>query len=386
MSYCSNCSSESNSKVCTRCGVKQGKVRQFCTSCAAQIHPQATICGNCGVYVKKPGILKFLNIPRVIFAIVFVFFSAMGLIATGDFTGVNPISHILSCAAMLLTGLILLIAPAVVLKKANGITKGVVRTNIILIIALIILGIVLFGVIGSVQDKLNEEKAIMLEQQGLEAEKAKAEEIIANVTVLFNERNYAEIVSLYEENEGIITKNENFAAVKDYFGYAKVMNAMDDQYHDYFIFNNVIETLEGIAPGFEDRDNLLAQLKAELQSVNGMYYCNYIFYIVDNGHVAYTAGSSVSDINADTVIYSFYLGKGNKDPHYCFVDDYASSSKCYSKNDNVLMGAFPMSDKSLLIATHEYCPETRAQTLRNFNGSYDFVRSDIPEAFRYSAD
>lgn len=385
MSYCSNCGAESYFKVCTKCGVKQGKVRQFCTNCGGQIHPQASICGNCGAYTKKPGILKFLNIPRFILGIVFVFSGLVGLIASGNFAGQNAIPHILSCGAMLLVGLALLIVPFVILKKADGITKGVATTNIILILVLSIAGIVLFGVISSVQDKLNAEKDAILEQQQLEAAKAQADEIIGNVVALFGEQKYAEIVELYNENIIFIASNENFAGVKDYFEYAKVMDSMDAQSHDYFSVENVIETLEGITPGFADRDNLLSQLQAELQTLNGIYYSDYIYYIVDNGRVAYTSASSVSDINPATIDYTYIIGKGNRDAHYCFYNAYAEmleDGNCYVDNEDIKLGAFLMDDNSLLIAVHEYCSEVNADTLRNFNGDYALVSKDIPANLR----
>ena len=51
--YCSNCGKENNKKVCSSCGVKQGKVQKYCTWCGSELQENASICTNCNEKTKK---------------------------------------------------------------------------------------------------------------------------------------------------------------------------------------------------------------------------------------------------------------------------------------------------------------------------------------------
>ena len=58
--YCSNCGAENSKKICTSCGVKQGKVHKYCNWCGAELTENASVCVKCNNKVKENRFAKFL--------------------------------------------------------------------------------------------------------------------------------------------------------------------------------------------------------------------------------------------------------------------------------------------------------------------------------------
>lgn len=75
--YCSNCGAENSKKICTSCGVKQGKVHKYCNWCGAELTENASVCVKCNNKVKENRFAKFLItaieiIASLIFILVFI--------------------------------------------------------------------------------------------------------------------------------------------------------------------------------------------------------------------------------------------------------------------------------------------------------------------------
>lgn len=65
--YCTNCGTQSSTKICNNCGVKRNSVYKYCAYCGTELTPNASICTNC----KEPlrGEPIFWNILNIVFAI-----------------------------------------------------------------------------------------------------------------------------------------------------------------------------------------------------------------------------------------------------------------------------------------------------------------------------
>lgn len=65
--YCTNCGTQSSTKICTNCGVKRNSVHKYCAYCGAELTPNALICTSCKEPIKGEPI--FWNILNIVFAI-----------------------------------------------------------------------------------------------------------------------------------------------------------------------------------------------------------------------------------------------------------------------------------------------------------------------------
>ncbi|WP_373600526.1 TM2 domain-containing protein [Paraclostridium bifermentans] len=61
--YCRNCANEMNSEssVCTKCGVRKGNGNLYCPSCGNPTNENAEICVNCGINLKKKNFVSIAS-------------------------------------------------------------------------------------------------------------------------------------------------------------------------------------------------------------------------------------------------------------------------------------------------------------------------------------
>lgn len=76
MSYCTNCGTETKTKICKSCGVKNGKTKNYCRYCGNEIDKNAIKCTNCNERIK---IKKFSFILDMIFIVWFFIFVVLGI-------------------------------------------------------------------------------------------------------------------------------------------------------------------------------------------------------------------------------------------------------------------------------------------------------------------
>lgn len=237
MSYCTNCGTETKTKICKSCGVKNGKTKNYCRYCGNEIDKNAIKCTNCNerVKMKKSGFI--LDVIFTIIFLVYVVIFTLGDLVRGE-------TDVLAGVLIMLLGLLLSLPICKVFIKNITIGKTVIRKLINVGRYIILLAIVIAGIFATPTDNIEFG---VYEPDAIDA----AVEFFHENVDLKNENSFElndaqVIVGDYDEtgNYQYVTVNLDYSAQNGFGGYnrrtQKVEMLMEIRTGKYFLSGRTV--------------------------------------------------------------------------------------------------------------------------------------------------
>ncbi|MBP3327631.1 MAG: hypothetical protein J6L91_01845 [Clostridia bacterium] len=120
MSYCTNCGVESKNRICKSCGVKKGKIKNYCEWCGNKIDKNAIKCPICNERLKMKKTSFILDMIFLIIFLLYVVAFTMGRLVAGE-------TNVLACVLIMFFGLLLSLPICKIFINNMTIGKTVIR-------------------------------------------------------------------------------------------------------------------------------------------------------------------------------------------------------------------------------------------------------------------